>query len=212
MVNYTLQGFAQDPDVWTLVCDKTDTLHWEPRRRLNPACGPPEFRIKMLQITTEVFILKYYTFTFRVNALILTGSCECLCLRLCEWRIAGLIASPWHSNWGPENLVAKKTMFSFSANPPASSFWKVHLFRLSLDDFLFHGSTEQYCHIGNATQEQPWIFPLSLCLKVLLLVTQRNYVFIISSASLTYCVLDLCRYNQEGNESPAHCPAGIMPM
>lgn len=32
-------------------------------------------------------------FTFGVGALILTGSCECLCLRLREWRIAGLIAS-----------------------------------------------------------------------------------------------------------------------
>lgn len=48
-----------------------------------------------LQITSEDLMPQRSApaFTFVVGALILTGSCECLCLRLREWRIAGLIAS-----------------------------------------------------------------------------------------------------------------------
>lgn len=48
-----------------------------------------------LQITSEDLMPQRSApaFTFGVGALILTGSCECLCLRLREWRIAGLIAS-----------------------------------------------------------------------------------------------------------------------
>ena len=62
-----------------------------------------------LSINKDVVLQRYTsTFTFRVIALILTGSCERLCLWLWEWRIAGLIASPRHNNWGQENLRVKK--------------------------------------------------------------------------------------------------------
>lgn len=117
MVNYTLQWFAQDPDVCTSECAKADTnsearCSW---RRSNRLCGPFEFGIKMWQITTEVLMLRRYTstFTYRVNALILTGRYDLLCLWLREWRIAGLIASPLHNNWGPENLLLKQPCFLF---------------------------------------------------------------------------------------------------
>lgn len=136
----------------------------------------------MLQITTEVFMLKCYTFTFRVNALILTGSCECLCLWLCEWRIAGLIASPWHSNWGPENLVVKKTMFYFSANSPASRFW---MFRSIFSIYLL--TTSYFMEAQNnivtlGMQHNSHDYFLSPFVLRFSYTSQRNYELIISSA------------------------------
>lgn len=55
------------------------------------------------------------TSTFRVSALILTGSCERLCLRLRGWRIAGLIASSSrHNNWRPQNLLPSSPVSLFT--------------------------------------------------------------------------------------------------
>lgn len=113
MVNYTLQWFAQDLDVCTSVCDKANklwgSLCWEPWQ-IKPWLWS-KFSVKMLQITTFNAEPLPFTFTCRVNALILIGSCECLCLRLWEWRIAGLITSPLHDNWRPDNLLVRKPSF-----------------------------------------------------------------------------------------------------
>lgn len=108
---HKMQLYALRWVIWSTQTPRLTALRaWH---RSNPACGSLEFRIKSIyaqMLHIYIYIFKSMPGESRL-ALILTGSCECVCLQLCEWRIAGLITSHVHNNWGTENLLVKKSHF-----------------------------------------------------------------------------------------------------